>query len=51
MSGYRLSIMKKGLHLDIRSQVMLKSLFMALCYNMNHHPEEEESVRDNNFKI
>ncbi len=33
---------EKRLHLDIRSQVMFEPFFMALCYNMNHHPEEKQ---------
>lgn len=32
---------ERRLHLDIRSQVMFEPFFMALRYNMNHHPEEK----------
>lgn len=44
--------MSQKTHLSIGSEIMLKSLFMALRYNVNHHPEEEESKIDNfSFKI
>lgn len=33
------------LHLDIRPQVMFKPFFVALRYNMNHHPEEKQTMK------
>lgn len=41
MSNYRSEYYnREEEHLDIRSQVMLQSLLMALSHNMDHHPEE-----------
>lgn len=34
----------KILHLDVRSQVMFKPLFVALRHYMNHHPEEKKTT-------